>query len=60
LELRSIYRILLSWASTIRILFVFGGIVVPVILIRPNNKIYYSVQPYSEWSRWSQNWGSQR
>jgi len=36
---------LLSCASTIRILFVFSRIVVPVILIRPNNKIYYSVQP---------------
>jgi len=46
LEVKSIYRILLSYASAIRILFVFGRIVIiPVILIRPNNKIYYSVQP---------------
>ena len=37
---------LLRCASTICILFVFGRIVVPIILIRPNIKICYSVQPY--------------
>jgi len=36
---------LLSWALTIHILFVFGRILVPVILIWQNSKIYYSVQP---------------
>lgn len=33
-------------ASTICILFVFCWTVVPVILIQPSNKIYYSVQHY--------------
>jgi len=37
---------LLSCASTIRILFIFGQIVFPVILILPNNKIYYLLQPW--------------
>jgi len=31
----------MSCSSAIHILFVFGQIVVPIILIRPNSKIYY-------------------
>jgi len=33
-------------ASTISILFVFGRIIKWIILIRPNSKVCYSVQPY--------------
>jgi len=32
----------MSCSSAIRILFVFSQIVVSIILIRPNSKIYYS------------------
>jgi len=48
LTLINLSNILLRCVLTIRIVFVFGQILVPVILIWPSNKIYYSVQSYSK------------